>query len=136
MKKVVFAVVFAFIFVSNVWAQEQQATEKSEPQGMGMMGGHKMGDKMGKGMMMHNPMMMKMMMPKQMVASNDGGVIVMAGNKLYKYDKNLNLVKETEIKLDMGDMEKMMAGKPGCPMMKPGDKEGAKGDDIAEEMDE
>lgn len=36
-----------------------------------------------------------------MVASNDGGVIVLTGNKLYKYDKNLNLVKEAEIKTEM-----------------------------------
>ncbi|MDD4908163.1 MAG: hypothetical protein PHJ00_03785 [Candidatus Omnitrophica bacterium] len=45
-------------------------------------------------------MAMNMMgfIPKQMVASNDGGVIILAGNKLMKYDKDLNLVKEVEIK--------------------------------------
>ena len=47
-----------------------------------------------------------------MVASNDGGVIVMSANKLLKYDKNLNLVKEVELKKDSGSMcpvcQKMM----------------------------
>lgn len=48
------------------------------------------------------PPMMSMnmggMMPKSMVSSNDGGVIILSGNKLMKYDKDLNLVKEVEIK--------------------------------------
>jgi len=45
---------------------------------------------------------MRMMgiLPKQMVATNDGGLIVLSGNKLLKYDKDLNLVKEVEIKTD------------------------------------
>ena len=136
MKRAILAIVFAFAIGSCGWAQEQQTTEKKEPPGMGMMGGgHMMGDKMGKGMMMHGQMM-KMMMPRQMVASNDGGVIVLAGNKLYKYDKNLNLVKEAEVKTDTAGMEKMMADmKAKCPMMKP-DKEGDKGGKMMEELDE
>jgi hypothetical protein len=76
---------------------------------------------MGKGMM--DGGMMKMMhkmhgmtRSSTMVASNDGGVIVLTGSKLYKYDKNLNLVKEAEIKTEtsgggmiggMGGMKKM-----------------------------
>ncbi len=31
------------------------------------------------------------------VATENGGVIVMWGNKLYKYDKNLNLIQDVEI---------------------------------------
>ncbi len=61
-------------------------------------------------------MMMQMMgtIQKQMVATNDGGVIVMTGNKLLKYDKDLNLVKEVElktgfeVKMDVGSMQEMM----------------------------
>ena len=34
----------------------------------------------------------------EMVATQDGGVIVMKGNKLYKYDKDLNLTKEIKLK--------------------------------------
>jgi len=62
----------------------------------------------GKDKMMHHGMMMKKMMQKEMVATPDGGVIVMAGNKLMKYDKDLNLVKEVEIKVDMEAMMKKM----------------------------
>jgi len=53
-------------------------------------------------------------MQKQMVATNDGGVIVMIGNKLLKYDKDLNLVKGVELKtgvelkIDVGSMQEMM----------------------------
>lgn len=35
-----------------------------------------------------------------------GGTI--PGNKLYKFDKDLNLIKEAEIKIDMQSMQKMM----------------------------
>ncbi len=66
----------------------------------------KMEDK--KGMMGHG---MMGMMPKTMVVSGDGGVIVQSGNKLLKYDKDLNLVKEAEIPMEMGAMKKEM-----CPM--------------------
>ena len=61
-------------------------------------------------------MMMQMMggMQKQMVATNDGGVIILTGNKLFKYDKDLNLAKEAELntqvelKMDVGSMQEMM----------------------------
>ena len=61
-------------------------------------------------------MAMQMMtrMQKQMVATADGGVIVLSGNKLLKYDKDLNLVKEAELKrddtvrIDVGSMEEMI----------------------------
>lgn len=66
-------------------------------------------------------MIMQMMgsMQKQMVATNDGGVIVMAGNKLLKYDKDLNLIKEVELKtrveltFDAGSMQDMMKSMKG-----------------------
>ena len=47
-----------------------------------------------------------------MVATGDGGVIVLAGNKLMKYDADLGLVKEVEVKMPMGPM-----GGRQCPMM-------------------
>lgn len=43
----------------------------------------------GKGMMHQQP---------TMIATSDGGVVVLAGGKLSKYDGLLNLVKEVEIK--------------------------------------
>ena len=66
--------------------------------------------------------MMKMehrhgMMGKAMVPSNDGGVIVMMGNKLFKYDKNLNLVKEVEMGMGMLPTRDMKKECPMCKMM-------------------
>ncbi|MBI5149323.1 MAG: hypothetical protein HZA28_00930 [Candidatus Omnitrophica bacterium] len=105
------------------------AMKEGGMEGKGMMMGKGM---MGKGMMEDGMMddgmmkMMKMMHAHSammrsptMVASNDGGVIVLTGNKLSKYDKNLNLVKEAEIKTEMGGMGGMMGGMGGkkmCPM--------------------
>ena len=59
-----------------------------------------------------------MMMSKSVVATSDGGVIVMIGNKLQKYDKDLVLQKEVELKIDMEGMKKMMMQTmEKCPMM-------------------
>src|SRR3989338_11450246 len=79
-------------------------------------------DGMDGGMMKMMHKMHGMTRSSSMVASNDGGVIVLSGNKLYKYDKNLNLVKEAEIKTEMGCMGGMRGGmgmggmKKMCPM--------------------
>jgi hypothetical protein len=76
-------------------------------------------DRKGEGMMdkgmMHHGMMMKNDMAggASMVATSDGGVVVLSGCTLTKYDKNLKVAKE--VKMSCG-MEK----KAGCPMMKNG----------------
>jgi len=68
---------------------------------------------MGRGMMAKCPMMMG----KSMVATTDGGVVVLIGNKLQKYDKDLVLQKEVELKIDMAAMQKkMMEMMQDCPM--------------------
>jgi hypothetical protein len=102
------------------------AVGKEGMQGAGMMerGATMMQDKdmmMAKGQMMSMcPMhetMMKMMMQKSLVPTADGGVVVVADAKLMKFDKDLNLVKETEIKIDMEVMQKKMTNMmQGCPM--------------------
>ena len=62
-------------------------------------------------------MMMGSMMKKEMVATGDGGVIVLSGNKLLKYDKDLELLKEVELPMDMKGMhEKMEEMMKNCPM--------------------
>ena len=82
--------------------------------GKGMMDGEMMGCKM-----MGMCPMMNSMMERSVVATSDGGVIVVMGNKLTKYDKDLNVVKELELKTDMEGMQKMMENmKVTCPMMK------------------
>ena len=92
--------------------------DSSSQQNQAMMGRGMMGKGMMGGKMMGMHMMMKMMMEKSVVATSDGGVVVVAGNKITKYDKDLKVVKEAEVKMDMEamgkNMEEMMAK---CPMM-------------------
>ncbi len=54
-------------------------------------------------------MMMGSYLQHCMVASNDGGVIVMVGDKLQKFDRDLKLVKEITVAIDMEHMENMMS---------------------------
>ena len=55
---------------------------------------------------------------KTMAATDDGGVIVAFGDKLIKYDSDLNKVKEVPLELDMNQMhQKMMQMMQNCPMM-------------------
>jgi hypothetical protein len=44
----------------------------------------------------------------KIIATTDHGVVVMIGNKLFKYDRGLRLIKEAEVKVDAKDLEKMM----------------------------
>ena len=54
---------------------------------------------------------------KTVVATSDGGIVIVTGNKITKYDKNLTVVKETEIKVDADAMKnKMAAMKKMCPI--------------------
>jgi hypothetical protein len=106
--------------MSLLWAQAAEKTEMKPPQeGMKMMGG--MG--LGMGMKGGCPMcgaMMHGMMQKQMIATPDGGVIVLAGCSLQKYDANLQLVKEADLKMDPEKMQKhMQEMMKCCPMCCP-----------------
>jgi hypothetical protein len=87
--------------------------------GGGMMGGGMMGGNMQKrgmrggsmqnrGMMGMNSMMGPMMHSTSVVATQDGGVVILMGNELLKYDKELNLIKKAEIKFDWENWQKMM----------------------------
>ncbi len=57
-----------------------------------------MSDK-GKEMMGMKGMCQSMMNKPSLVAVGDG-VVVLSGKKMYKYDANLNLVKEVDIQVD------------------------------------
>ena len=86
--------------------------------GRGMMDGNDMMHRgmmdqgmMGKGMPIMCPMHMMMcqgVVQKQVVATSDGGAIVVVDNKMLKYDKDLNLVKEAELKIDVNEMKAKM----------------------------
>jgi hypothetical protein len=77
--------------------KEMPGMDMDQPMGMMMPG-------MGK---MCCPMMGK----AQMAATDDGGVIVLAGNKLMKYDADLVLLKEVEVPMPAGWM-----GGRQCPL--------------------
>jgi len=123
---VVVAAVVAGIGAYAVWAQP---ADRGGMMGGGM-GGGMMGGGMGRGMMMQQGppggmpcpmcgMMMGSMMQKTMVATDEGGVIMAMGDKLVKYDRNLNKVKETTLDFDVAQMhEKMQKMMQNCPMMK------------------
>ena len=113
MKKTIFVTLLALLLVPALaFSQEKpKGTDTSMEMGKGMGMDKGIGCKCGMGC---NCGKMGMMMQKQMIATSDGGVIVLSGNKLYKYDKNLNLIKEAEIKKDFKDMKKMGEMKEEC----------------------
>ncbi len=81
--------------------------------------GKGMGHGAMKGMCRAHGMAMKMMAGRELAATSDGGVVILAGNKLYKYNKDLKLVNEAEVSVDAEGMEKMMAEmKEKCPQCK------------------
>lgn len=109
------------LFSAYTFAEENE----SKMMDQGKMKSHKMGlhhKKMSHdGMMCPMCGMMKCMsMNKSIVATKDDGVIVMVGNKLIKYDKNLEFKKEVEITIDVESMQKMMKEMmEKCPMCHP-----------------
>ena len=56
-------------------------------------------------------MMRMFIATSKIVATTDHGVVVMVGNKLYKYDRGLRLIKEVEVELDAKDFEKLIGRK-------------------------
>jgi hypothetical protein len=109
-------VVVSIAFMSLAIAQDRTTTMKeTEKTGMmnkqGMMGQgeHMMGQGESWGPHEMCGMMMGSMMEHCMVPTGDGGVIVMMGDKLMKYDRDLNLVKEMQVAIDMDHMSDMMS---------------------------
>jgi hypothetical protein len=106
MRKLFLAFCLVMCISAGLLAQEKQSKPGMMEQGT--MQGQKM-EKMQ--CSMGDKMMCPMMMGKSMIPVKDGFVVMM-GNKLTKYDDNLNVVKEVEIKMDMKEMME------NCPMMK------------------
>ncbi len=96
MKKLAFFVTILSIglFIGiSAFAEDQDIQQPKEPrdsQEQGRMNDHQGG--------MKGKMRMGMHRPPSMIATSDGGVLVLNGGKLAKYDAQLNLVKEVEIK--------------------------------------
>lgn len=111
---VIALVLVAVIGSYSVFAQPRQSQPGQPPAGGGM----------GRGMMqgqggMMCPMCGAMggaMMQKSLVQV-EGGVIVAIGNKLIKYDGDLNKVKEVTLDLDISGMQQAMQQMmQNCPM--------------------
>lgn len=113
MRKYIFVALLAVLVVLS-FAAVSFATDKDME--CPMMKGDRHGMM---GMCPMHCMMMKSVMEKEMVATEDGSVVVLAGNKLMKYDKNLELKKEVELKYDTKEAcDKMCANCPMCQAMK------------------
>ncbi len=95
----------------SAWARAAAKTGVSCP----------MHGKMGKGQMMCTCPMHQMMggpmMGKSMIATTDGGVVVMAGDKLMKFNKDMELVGEVKMNIE-GAPEKPDQPMKECPMKK------------------
>lgn len=110
----------------TVLAQQQRMRDSNDmmmQRGMGkMMGKGYDGKCPGMDCPMHKMMGGCMMMAKSMVATPDGGVIILAGPQLIKYDGNLNKVKEITIEVNTeavkAKMKEMMQNCPVCGAMK------------------
>jgi hypothetical protein len=114
----------AFVAVDQTKAMAGKQDESKEMMGKGMMHKEMMEHREMPMMCPMHTMMCQCMMHKEMVATQDGGVVVMVDNKLLKYDKDLNMVKEVELKIDMKEkqekMQQMMKEcMEKCQMMKP-----------------
>ena len=106
MKKYVFASMLLLVFwgvcAEMGFAEDMQGMEGDMPQnqGAGWEGQGQQGrgpGMMGMGQGMGRKMMGGMVQKDSLVATSDGGVILMQGPRLLKYDKDLNLIKEVEI---------------------------------------
>ena len=64
------------------------------------------GGMMGQGMMMYG--MGSMMGGSSLTTNEDGGIIVLMGNQLFKYDRDLNFLRQVEVKFDWEGWQKMM----------------------------
>lgn len=117
MKRMVIACLGMLFVASTVFGQ--QMNPAPQPPGNSGMMCPRMGQGMQQGMMRQGMGPMGNMMPQtQMVPSDNGGVIILSGNRLLKFDKNLKLVKEVELFPVNKNMQEMPCMQPG--MMKPG----------------
>jgi hypothetical protein len=97
----------------SAWARATAKTGMSCP----------MHGKMGKEQMMCTCPMHQMMggpmTSKSMIATTDGGVVIMIGDKLMKFDRDLNLVQETKVEMNIeGTPEKPDQPMKECPSKK------------------
>ena len=98
-KTLILVLALCFIMAVPVISSAKEKKEKSHK--------GKMHEVKGKEGGMHGIMMQKMF-DKKVVATSDGGIVVLMGCKLMKYDSSLNLVKEVELNIDIDAMMQKM----------------------------
>ncbi len=113
MKKTIITAVIAAVVVASaysVFADERQGSRSGRhrwPQKKSHEEGH-MGYRQMRGMCPLHMMLAKSLTNTQIVAGDDGEVIVMAGLKLMKYDKDLELIKAVDLEIDIEAARKKM----------------------------
>jgi hypothetical protein len=118
MKKITLIISMAILVLSAgiVLAQMSRSGGMMGNEGKGMMmGGNMMNMPMMSGMGMAG--MMGGMMGGNILATKDGGVIVVSYDRLYKFDKNLKLVKQADIPFDKEHIQRMMQNMRNMGMM-------------------
>ncbi len=122
MKKAMLLVLVVVLFVSmplgsSVFADDSKQAKGTPPpmehEGMGARPPAMSMD------LMQNMMVMQAMREKSVVATSDGGVVVLVSNQMVKYDKDLNVVKEAELKVDVDKLrQNIMKMMPNNPMVR------------------
>jgi len=115
MKNVLIGLAAALLITGMAFAQQAQQPVQPPAGGQQMQQGMacpmmQQPGMMGSGMkqrMQQRGMMGNMAPQTSMVASDNGGVIILSGNRLLKFDKNLNLVKEVELFQKDGNRQEM-----------------------------
>ncbi len=111
MKRTMIMAVVVFAIAAGLYYVFAAKQNEGGMMGRGMMRGRMMDSNdmmMQRGMAYGMHPMSGMMGGSSLAATEDGGALVLMGNKLCKYDKDLNLVKEVEIKIDWEKMNKTM----------------------------
>lgn len=115
-KRIIVIILLTALFFAPASLVFAQNEHQGDAAGQSKNGAHPNEMMMGHGMMMDDGMMDMMnmmnvrraMMDRQIVPTADGGVVLLIGDQLYKYDENLDLVNEVEISVDYERMKEGM----------------------------
>lgn len=110
MKRYTLFALILFILVSGQVLAKDKKQVPTQDKTHAEMPSHDGSDRAdNRGCRMKGKMLHKMMPKASMVAASDGGLIVLSEGTIYKYDQDLNMVKETALPLKEGAQ---------CPLMK------------------
>ncbi len=129
MKRWIVVITLALLVMITSYAVFAQQQAAQPPMGRGMGGGMMQGPMSQGGMMCPMCGMMAGTMMHKSLVQTENGIIVAVGNKLIKYDNDLDKVKEVTVDIDMGAMQQtvqqMMQACPMCQQMMRGQQQQA-----------